>query len=226
MSDLIRTAAAAILNATQKRSDNIAASLKREIWEVGAAFLEAINSNEEIKAIKRGDIAKEYIIQREAAGLQPMAYQYWLKALQLVEAMPSKALYMNTAQTLSVSCLQELAPLAKPKNFNVKIGDIVAHVIEQGLSTTTEIRSYVQTCRKVQPKKSDKKSVKKAVTNSKKVAMSRQIAKELLKAIQPADSETKTISLKDACEAKGTKKQLAEKLTEINTILVAIAAAK
>ena len=222
MTDLIRIAAAAILTATQKRSDNISASLKREIWEVGTAFLDAINSNEEIKAVKRIKIAEEYSDQRKEAGLQPMAHQYWLKALQLVEAMPSKAFYQNLSGSLSVSCLHELAPLSKPKNFSVKIEDIVKHILDQNMSTTTEIRSYIQSVRKVQPKK----STKKPVTTKKNVAMARQIAKEVLKQLSPADPETKTVSLQDAIDGKCTKAQAQEKLAEFKTILSAMASAK
>lgn len=223
MTDLIRTAAAAILTATQKRSDNISASLKREIWEVGKAFLGAINSSEEIKAVKRIEIAKEYSSQRTEAGLQPMAHQYWLKALQLVEAMPSKAFYQNLSQSLSVSCLHELAPLSKPKNFSVKIDDIVKHILDQDMSTTTEIRSYIQSVRKVQPKKS---ASKKPVTTDKGVAMARQIAKQFLDELSKADPATKAVSLQDAIEGKCTKRQAQEKLADVKSFLFAMASAK
>ena len=235
MKDLILAAVNHIVETTIKRTNSIDASGKREFFEVGKEIVKAAAAPEMVDAAKenkitggktRTAIALEYMAKRAELNLEPRAISHWLKACQIVDAVPSESFYQNMIVNFGLSGIQEFAGFAKPENFKIDIRDAVAHCIDQGLTASDAIRGYVQTCRKVQSKKTDKKSVKKTVTNSKKVAMSRQIAKELLKAIQPAASETKTISLDDAIAGKGTKTQISAKLAEINTILSAIAAAK
>ena len=224
MSNLISAAAQSILKATVKRAGTIAASQKREVYEVGAAFIAALKAGgDELQAVKRSEVAVAYMEARTDAGLEPESFSYWLKAAQLFEAVPSKSFYDNLTQYFGISALFELAPLAKPKNFTVKIADIVAHLIDQKMFKSTEVRGYVRTCRKIQPKKAD---TKKPIKTDKKVALIRQMAKDLLAEISPADSTTKTISLQDAIDGKGTKAETVEKLATVNTILSAIAAMK
>ena len=224
MTDQIKLAADYILSLTVKRGTSLAASQKREVYEVGKAFVAAlVKGGDDLKAIKRSEIATAYMESRVGAGLEPESFSYWLKSAQVFEAMPSAAFYNNLSQYFGISAIFELAPLAKPKNFNNHIANIVAHLIDQKLFKSTEVRAYVQTCRKVQNKKTD---TKKPIKTDKGVAMARQIAKEILKELSSADPETKTISLKDAIDGKGTKAQLQAKLADFNTILSAMASAK
>jgi len=224
MTNQIKLAADYILSLTLKRGTSLAASQKREVYEVGKAFIAAlVKGGDDLKAIKRSEIATAYMESRVGAGLEPESFSYWLKSAQVFEAMPSAAFYNNLSQYFGISAIFELAPLAKPKNFNNHIANIVAHLIDQKLFKSTEVRAYVQTCRKVQNKKTD---TKKPIKTDKGVAMARQIAKEILKELSSADPETKTISLKDAIDGKGTKAQLQAKLADFNTILSAMASAK
>ena len=225
MTDQIKLAADYILSLTLKRGTSLAASQKREVYEVGKAFIAAlVKGGDDLKAIKRSEIATAYMESRVGAGLEPESFSYWLKSAQVFEAMPSASFYNNLSQHFSISAIFELAPLSKPKNFSVKIEDIVAHLIDQKLFKSTEVRAYVRTCRKVQaPKKAD---TKKPIKTDKGVAMARQIAKEVLKQLSPADPETKTVSLQDAIDGKCTKAQAQAKLADCNTILSAMASAK
>ena len=223
MLNLISVAAQSILEATVTRAGTITASQKREVYEVGAAFISALKAGgDELQAVKRSEIAIAYMEARTEAGLESETFNYWLKTAQVYEAMPSKAFYANLCDYFSISAIFELAPLAKSKNFNIGIASMVSQLIEEKKFKSNEVRQFVRESRKSQPKKSTKKPIK----TDKNIAMVRQIAKDLLKEITPADSETKTLSLKDAIAGKGTKAQISAKLADINTILSAIAAAK
>tara|TARA_Y100000593_G_scaffold94736_1_gene195516 strand:+ start:6186 stop:6875 length:690 start_codon:yes stop_codon:yes gene_type:complete len=209
----VKAAATLIVDVTQKRGESIAAASKREVYEVGKAIVGALEFNEELageleaKTVKRSDLAHAIVAERGQRGLESETFSYWLKSAQVYEAMPSAAFFQNCAASFSVSALHELAPLSRPKNFSVGIKEIVAHLVDQGLFKSSDVRAYVQTCRvKASPSKA---AEKKPVTSGNAPAIKRAVAASVASHINSKELE----------KAKTGKASKADTVAMLNNLL-------
>ena len=208
----VKAAASVIVDLTLKRGESVAAASKREVYEVGRAIIGALKSEElagelEAKKVKRSDLAHALVAERGQRGLESETFSYWLKSAQVYEAMPSASFFQNCAASFSVSALHELAPLSKPKNFSVGIKEIVAHLVDQGLFKSSDVRAYVQTCRV--KKAPSKAAEKKPVTSGNAPAIKRAVAASISGGINSKELE----------KAKAGKATKAETVDMLNTLL-------